>query len=911
MKNTNTKRFVSGFSAVAILAGCFCTALSAASAEEVPVYKQSAFYDFEGANDSVESLGIKTAVGDPGDTFELSAVSDDEKYVKGTKEFKVMDMNPFIDGVNTKKNYHYAAIPIGDEWYSGGYGDRTDLANTYAEIAFDFKSLDILKSNGGRIMKLGLVSSWKDTPDFGTGYLHMNFEGGQVKFYNNYGSTFNAGDFSNNPDHVFATLNDNSITGIDGEDLNIRLVLQLYDKDGKPFTGKNSLQGAKVTAVYINGKAMTLSSDPELLVWNGRTVTNHHSFDKLGISLGHRNENINAGFTVDNLSVISYQSSDGTSPYIDKSGLKAAIKEKAGTVNAEFLKGAGKVYTNPAASKADVETAETLLDAYKKFYNFEGANDSVESLKIKTYIDDGGAAFELSNVVEEEKYVKGTKEFKVTDTSPYMVSDETGGKNPPYIAFPMGETWYSDADNSNFSKPNLDKANTYTEIAFDFKSNDIIKSGGGELIKLSLIPNWLDDANQLKAGFLHLVYKKGQFTFYNSYNANDTTSVFENEAYQLATLRDESITDADGADLNIRLVIQLYDENGNAFTNLKTNLHQPGAKVTAIYINGQAMTMSSDPDLLVWNRTGGSNRAFDKLGITFSQYSRNISSGFNIDNLSFISYQSNDGTSPYVDKSGLKAAIKKNAGTADAETLNAAVELYNNPLASKAQVDAAAAKLDNAIEELIRREFTWDAVSSDQSIDGVTKDLTLPTTFASSVGNLDVIWSSSDKTFLSDTGKVIRPYSDRQVTLTATLVSGQYADIRVEVPFVVTILNDAAENKDLFSFSGLGFTDGDGQVSTVPRSGGKVSDVKVLSRGTEAGTVITAVYTADNTLYTLGMNKITPTAADEALSAPMNITLPTELAGCTIKVFVWNFDSIAPLMKVSTYNVNDYIAGDT
>ena len=291
------------------------------------------------------------------------------------------------------------------------------------------------------------------------------------------------------------------------------------------------------------------------------------------------------------------------------------------------------------------------------------------------------------------------------DTSPYMESDGTGGKEPPYIAFHMGEAWYSDFNT------NTSLANTYAEIAFDFKSLDIKKSGNGELIKLSLIPGWKTGANEFKTGFLHLVFKDGQFIFCNDYDTSNTASKFEDEAHRLATLKDDSITDVDGVDLNIRLVLQLYDGEGNAFINSKNS--QPGAKVSAIYINGQAMTMNSGADSFVWNRTG-SNSQFDKLGISFSQYNRNYNAGFTIDNMSFISYQSSDGTSPYVDKSRLKASLKKNAGTADAGILNAAAEVYNNPLASKTQVEAA-------VESFIDFQISIDEASLNADGSGSVK----------------------------------------------------------------------------------------------------------------------------------------------------------------------------------------------
>lgn len=316
-------------------------------------------------------------------------------------------------------------------------------------------------------------------------------------------------------------------------------------------------------------------------------------------------------------------------------------------------------------------------------------------------------------------------------------------------------------------------------------------------------------------------------------------------------------------------------------------------EITAVYLNGENAL-----DKIYYLNT---KFGYDSIFINHANY-------ISLDNIGVYRYTSTDGKSPVVNKGHLVALLREKEEISEiSEEYAAAAAVYENISAAQSEVDGAYAILKAAgnSKEIIQKEFTWDKIT-DQPINGVTESLALPTVFKSSLGSLDVAWQSSDVDFLTETGEVTRPRNDKNIVLTARLTSGQYSSIFSEISFNVTIKGDA-ENTALFTFGNLEFESSGGIAASVPRKGGRISGVKLLSRDICHANVAAAVYSADKTLYGIGMGTAVPAAADTAVTVRLNAALPQELTGCTVKVFVWKNETLVPVMRTYSYDAGEHI----
>lgn len=621
-------------------------------------------------------------------------------------------------------------------------------------------------------------------------------------------------------------------------------------------TDANGNATRKLTGIYING--VNALSQPLYLI------------NRTGVYGGLKWYNANSNL-YDNYAIYTYQSADGTSPVVNKDKLVFLIRANADSQETAITN-AKTVYENEAATQADVDRAirnieqmgiETLWSEdfedssnYTKFYGLSGASVGAEATNYYKQ-NEVPVIYDMNSV-----YRYGTTGISEAFSKVYILSDA-----------------------SDYAT-NKEDAHTFVETEFDVYVNTVNNTLNYDVMFAS-------DQSAPNEQFLTLRFGKDGKVYLSSKDTRRSSA--SASAYELC-----DFDYAKNNSFRVRVVMQITDGTDTTCE-----------KVTAVYINGE--NVLSAPRYFMSHNTG-----------KFAYFNRIKISGWHmgLDNITVKKYQANDGISPIVNKGKLVETIRKydaQNSYYDSE-LAAAKAAYQNENSDKQAVDDALNGLLDGItgKNVIDTEFTWEDISNGQAIGGVTKDLNLSNSFASAeLGNLDVIWTSSAPEFIAVNGEVTRPKNNKSVVLLAKIIAGNNADINVTKKFEVTLSGDS-ENEDLYTFKKINFKNGT-HVSAFATANGTVDGVKLLSRGTESATVIVAVYKGSD-LYDVEFQTVSPDNADEVVEVTnMGVSLPDNLTDCSVKVFVWDLETVEPVMDLHLHNAeNDivtqstiYIAGDS
>ncbi len=414
-----------------------------------------------------------------------------------------------------------------------------------------------------------------------------------------------------------------------------------------------------------------------------------------------------------------------------------------------------------------------------------------------------------------------------------------------------------------FSKTASGTPNTYVETVVDVKIST--EASGNNFIKF--VRSHEDTKDDYDIAYIEADKSTGKLTLFgqNTKGAGDSRESVELAPY------------VDGGIYRIRVVMRLTDNEGEA-----------AQEISAVYING-TNTLSSPLYMHIKGDKYGSLKLYNANKHTY-------------DNLAVYTYT---GTSPMVNNDALAVAGRSAAANTYSAVLTKANKVCNNKTATQAEINAAAAEVNTASDYATSGQTAVTAYELGISSE-ITGDIALPATAnISPYGEQDIWWSTSNADLISAAGKVIRPTVDTNVTLTAHFASPVYGDMGYTKEAAVTVKADS-ENTDKYTFM------------NVTHSDGKVSAVKLLSRDSALNDaeVIAAAYVG-GVLYDVDYAPIAQTTADTSVTVTgLETTLPSDLANCTVKIYVWDFETLKPLMAVKgadlvSGSAKIHIAGDS
>ena len=552
----------------------------------------------------------------------------------------------------------------------------------------------------------------------------------------------------------------------EGYDKNIKLVIDL----------KNH----QTDALYVDGVRILDSTDAHNpitdIAFAESTVNN---ISKLTFNWENGTHTGNEyTFMIDNLGIVTYTSSNGTSPIANKAALRDRIDEEhkyvLSAADEQILAEAVATAINPVATQTDVDAAVTSLNGIS-------AINGAEIIAFEDFEDgaDGGYADFTYATTRNPDYATITT---VTDPNPVLnkafgfLQASTGAK----ANYVIGTFALKDVlDYSNATE------GQYAEISFDLRTQ----------VESSTLAMAMYDSNGTLLGQVNV--GAADIRTGVGYTA-DTDKV---GTYAQAGL-------SEGYDKNIRLIVDLKN-------------HQ----TDAIYVDGVRILDSTDAHNPITDIDFAESTVNNIAQLRFNWCNGNSTGDeytFLVDNLRVMTYNAE---SPENDKAALIKSIKANYVMADKGVLENAVSVYKNILASESEIESAVKGLYPAVSTYLSKivvpqtdVYADKLIKTDLSKDDIT-----------------VTYSSSPAGYIDENLNVTQPTEGSvDVTITYTLSRG---DDTASTTKTVTVHPRAA-----LEINNVIFTDATGAIVYGAQANGTLKSVNLTKHVDKAVKLYAAVY---------------------------------------------------------------------
>ena len=385
-----------------------------------------------------------------------------------------------------------------------------------------------------------------------------------------------------------------------------KIVMQLTDSLGNKVN--------KINKIYLNGTDVTATSGDD---YNFNTDTSKYSSFTVKMS----KKSGDYAVWVDNLSVKTYTSADGTSPVPEK----LELGEKIPALYTKLDEKSVNIEQDKCAQiKASIDA---LLDVYEdaKSTALEVSKAVADAVLISEEIDNSvvipdTAAYEVisSCNFNESSQIPSVIAAGTNNSADSIFIDTVSYKNDVLRKNAVNLDGSSEKYNLisyNFGEIEADGKNVYVETEFDFNSFNLATSNANLTLRMG----------------------GADLTFYMSCVPGGKIYLGENnQGTELASVADPEEWS------RYRFVMHLTDGSGNAVN-----------KLVGIYVNGQDAMINP-----------GSTIDFGEDASAYKSFSMQLSKksgvyGICVDNLSVKKYSSSDGTSPVPHKSTLMNNISK------------------------------------------------------------------------------------------------------------------------------------------------------------------------------------------------------------------------------------------------------------
>lgn len=398
---------------------------------------------------------------------------------------------------------------------------------------------------------------------------------------------------------------------------------------------------------------------------------------------------------LDNVNVVTYKSTDGTSPVANKSALRSKLNEFTGI----SLNGSAKVTfdnavelaKNPLATQTDVDNAVASLSGIST----TGWPDVV----VSEGFDSGlGTVYDDFTITYNSYSKQGTPKV-ITDASPiygnwYAFAQKEGLDKAGAVNFVLNNPVdYSENANKK-----------YVEFTFDLKTDLRGTTQQVRLLEGSTVAS-------------HMNVGEKEIRIGTAY-ADAIVCTYANNGL------------ADGYDKNVKVILDLKNKVVKALyvNDVKLKADGTGEYLTNIPM-GTATTINT-----IEYRWGSNKHGAGDNGYTFA-----------VDNVELVTYTSNDGTSPI----GLKKALRDKIGQVYEYAFSSADQVkYNNALAVAKNPVATAEEVTNALASLNTVKLTNAKVFASKDFetgaDGVYADFDYKTTYNKSAAATETIFTAND-----------------------------------------------------------------------------------------------------------------------------------------------------------------------
>lgn len=588
---------------------------------------------------------------------------------------------------------------------------------------------------------------------------------------------------------------------------------------------RTDLYNKTVIAVYVDDILVgDMSENP--LRWSN--VDKSTQIDVFRIYIG---KTVDDTLNIDNVSVVTYNSSNGTSPISTKALLRSKISEMykfvLDTENSAKFDEAVEIVKNPLATPPEVSsalaalnniTSEAKLVAHEDFEN--GANGNYADFTYSTTYKDSAAATETIKTAVDQNPI-------INNMYSLLQGAQEGDANVQKSKYPIANFTLDEMIDYSTAEEG-----TYAEISFDVKL-DVSSSTLACVIYDS-------DGNDI-----------GQINIGND-RARIGVGYVDNDV-QVGIYETVGLTD--GFDKNIKLVLDLHNKCiASVYTDgvrlLDSTVQKNPIKNIAFANDALANNISK----LAFNWGNGAHTQSSK-GYTFA-----------LDNIRVMTYS---GNSPEADKSALLKAINNDYATTDAAVIKNAVTVYKNILATQEEVDAVAKTILPALSTYLSRINV-------PPVDVYTDKLIKPDF---SVDNINVTCTASPEGYIDGDLNVTQP-TDKSVNveITYTLTRG---DDTVSTKHTVTVHPRVA-----CEINAITFEDFLGNTVYSAQDGGKLKNITLKKHSTdEAIKLYTAVYEGE----ILKDIKIS-----EVMNGEVVLDIPVSEKS-VIKFFVWEGETLTPI----------------